>query len=172
MAPQLAAGQFYWDGRRFPQQQQGLMPAVMGQLPMYPMAPTLPSTPTYSRPNSSCSQQPPPTVPTLYSNGPGALTPLPSPQPHAVGTNQKPTILLETEGLDDSFWFPSTPPLSRATSSVSSPNQTCDMLQTPMNPMFSGLDGLEDGKETLESIENPALDWSSCGSPPMTPGKL
>ncbi|KAL2758779.1 hypothetical protein ACRALDRAFT_2026242 [Sodiomyces alcalophilus JCM 7366] len=172
IAPQLAAGQFYWDSRqqaRFPQPQQGLAPAVMGQLPMYPMVPTLPSTPTYSRPNSSSSQQPPPSVPTLYSNGPGAFTPLASPQPHSAGTNQKPTILLDTKGLDDALWFPSTPPLSSAASSVSSPNQQCDMLQTPMNPMFSGLDGLEDGKETLESIENPILDWSICGSPPMTP---
>ncbi|ROT35269.1 hypothetical protein SODALDRAFT_60256 [Sodiomyces alkalinus F11] len=171
MATQMAAGQFYWDSRQqaqFPQAQQVLAPAGMGQLPMYPMVPTLPSTPTYSRPNSSCSQQPP-SVPTLYSNGPGVMTPLASPQPHSAGAHQKPTILLDTEGLDDGLCFPSTPPLSSACSTVSSPNQQCDMLQTPMNPMFSGLDGLEDGKETLESIENPVLDWSSCGSPPMTP---
>ncbi|KAL9949058.1 hypothetical protein D7B24_005937 [Verticillium nonalfalfae] len=136
---------------------------AMAQLPVYPMVPTLPSTPMYSRPNSSCSQVTAP-PPTLYSNGPGVMTPVASPQP----SHQKPTILLETDGMDDNLYFPSTPPLSSAGSSVSSPN-TCDMLQTPMNPMFSGLDGLEDPKEMLEPVESVALDWSSCGSPPMTP---
>lgn len=144
---------------------------VMSQMPMYPMVPTLPSTPVYSRPNSSCSQQAPCAPPTLYSNGPGVMTPVASPQPAA---NHKPTILLETDGLNDSMYFPSTPPLSSAGSSISSPN-SCDMLQTPMNPMFSGLDGLEgidgivDAKETLQPVEIAALDWSTCGSPPMTP---
>jgi hypothetical protein len=48
------------------------------------------------------------------------------------------------------------------------------MLQTPLNPMFSGLDGM-DGKPTcdmdgeLESFPN--LDWSACASPPLTPGE-
>ncbi|KAG7149491.1 hypothetical protein HYQ46_001587 [Verticillium longisporum] len=138
---------------------------AMAQLPVYPMVPTLPSTPMYARPNSSCSRVTAP-PPTLYSNGPGVMTPVASPQP----SHQKPTILLETDGMDDNLYFPSTPPLSSAGSSVSSPN-TCDMLQTPMNPMFSGLDGLEDPKEMLEPVESVALDWSSCGSPPMTPGK-
>ncbi|KAH6690391.1 cutinase G-box binding protein [Plectosphaerella plurivora] len=141
---------------------------VMCQMPMYPMVPTLPSTPIYSRPNSSCSQQAPGAPPTLYSNGPGVMTPVASPQPAA---SYKPTILLETDGLNDSMYFPSTPPLSSAGSSISSPN-SCDMLQTPMNPMFSGLDGIdgiEDVKETLQPVEIAALDWSTCGSPPMTP---
>ncbi|KAM0332409.1 hypothetical protein ACHAQA_002689 [Verticillium albo-atrum] len=148
---------------RFSQQHPQQHHMAMAQLPMYPMVPTLPSTPIYSRPNSSCSQVTAP-PPTLYSNGPGVMTPVASPQP----THQKPTILLETDGMDDNLYFPSTPPLSSAGSSVSSPN-TCDMLQTPMNPMFSGLDGLEDTKEMLEPVEHVTLDWSSCGSPPMTP---
>ncbi|KAM0269855.1 hypothetical protein ACHAQH_009621 [Verticillium albo-atrum] len=148
---------------RFSQQHPQQHHIVMAQLPMYPMVPTLPSTPIYSRPNSSCSQVTAP-PPTLYSNGPGVMTPVASPQP----SHQKPTILLETDGMDDGLYFPSTPPLSTAGSSVSSPN-TCDMLQTPMNPMFSGLDGIEDPKEMLEPVESVALDWSSCGSPPMTP---
>jgi hypothetical protein len=40
--------------------------------------------------------------------------------------------------------------------------------------MFSGLDGFE-GAEGVkaEQLENfPNVDWSSCASPPMTPGKL
>lgn len=145
-------------------QQQHPQPA-MSQMPMYPMVPTLPSTPVYSRPTSSCSQQAPVALPTLYSNGPGVMTPAASPQPAC----HKPTILLETEGINESLYLPPTPPLSSACSSINSPN-SCDMLQTPMNPMFSGLDGLEDGKETLEIVETTAaLDWSNCGSPPMTP---
>lgn len=139
-------------------------PHMQHQMPMYPMVPTLPSTPIYSRPNSSCSVQAPGAPPTLYSNGPGVMTPVASPQP----ATHKPTILLETDGLNDTLYFPSTPPLSSAGSSISSPN-TCDMLQTPMNPMFSGLDGFDGPKETFEPVEIAALDWSSCGSPPMTP---
>jgi hypothetical protein len=45
------------------------------------------------------------------------------------------------------------------------------VLQTPMNPMFSGLDGIDGFKEALEPVETAVLDWSNCGSPPMTPGK-
>ncbi|KAF7548381.1 hypothetical protein G7046_g8699 [Stylonectria norvegica] len=127
---------------------------------MYRMVPTLPSTPVYSRPNSSCSQPP-----TLYSNGPSVMTPTASPQP----ISHKPSIMLETELYDNSY-FPSTPPLSTSGSTIGSPN-SCDMmlLQTPMNPMFSGLDGFDGSKDCLEPAETSVLDWSSCGSPPMTP---
>lgn len=128
------------------------------QMAMYPMVPTLPSTPIYSRPNSSYSQPP-----TLCSNGPGVMTPTASPQP----ISHKPAIMLETELYENSY-FPSTPPLSTSGSTIGSPN-SCDMLQTPMNPMFSGLDGFDGAKDCLESAENSVLDWSSCGSPPMTP---
>ncbi|KAH9242916.1 hypothetical protein K456DRAFT_116235 [Colletotrichum gloeosporioides 23] len=123
------------------------------QMAMYPMVPTLPSTPIYSRPTSSCSQ---PMGPTLYSNGPATMTPVASPQP----MSNKPAIMLETEICEtEHIYYPS-------------PNNTCELLQTPMNPMFSGLDGLdglESFKETLEVPESLAVDWSSCGSPPMTP---
>ncbi|KAL0938992.1 zinc finger protein [Colletotrichum truncatum] len=143
--------------------QQPNMPQHMA---MYPMVPTLPSTPIYSRPNSSCSQ---PMGPTLYSNGPTTMTPVASPQP----MSNKPAIMLETEICDaDGIYYPSTPPLSTSGSAISSPNNSCELLQTPMNPMFSGLegfDGLDSFKETLEVPENLAVDWSSCGSPPMTP---
>ncbi|KXH61570.1 hypothetical protein CSAL01_11534 [Colletotrichum salicis] len=140
-------------------------PTMSQHMPMYPMVPTLPSTPIYSRPNSSCSQ---PMGPTLYSNGPANMTPMASPQP----MSHKPAIMLETEICDDGLYFPSTPPLSTCGSATSSPNASYDLLQTPMNPMFSGLegiDGMEGFKETLEVPENHAVDWSSCGSPPMTP---
>lgn len=126
---------------------------------MFPVVPTLPSTPVYSRPTSANSQ-----LPTLYSNGPSVMTPTASPQPLSMN---KPAIMLETEFYENSY-FPSTPPLSTSGSSIGSPN-TCEILQTPMNPMFSGLDGVDGLKDGLESADTSALDWSSCGSPPMTP---
>ncbi|KAF4998137.1 hypothetical protein FDECE_11872, partial [Fusarium decemcellulare] len=131
----------------------------MQQMPMYPMVPTLPSTPAYSRPNSASNSQPP----TLYSNGPAVMTPAASPQP----MSHKPAIMLENELYENSY-FPSTPPLSTSGSTIGSPS-ACEVLQTPMNPMFSGLDGMDGIKEGLEPAETSVLDWSSCGSPPMTP---
>ncbi|KAM5359432.1 hypothetical protein ACJZ2D_014486 [Fusarium nematophilum] len=140
--------------QHFSQQQQ-----PMQQIPMYPMVPTLPSTPVYSRPGSASNSRPP----TLYSNGPAVMTPTASPQP----VSQKPAILLENELYENSY-FPSTPPLSTSGSTIGSPG-ACEVLQTPMNPMFSGLDGMDGVKDGLESAETSVLDWSSCGSPPMTP---
>lgn len=107
----------------------------------------MPSTPVYSRPGSSCSQPP-----TLYSNG----------------IVHKAALMLEADAYDSSQ-FPSTPPLSTSGSAMGSPKMM-DAMQTPMNPMFSGLDGLC-AKDVFESVETSVLDWSSSGSPPMTPGK-
>ena len=45
------------------------------------------------------------------------------------------------------------------------------MLQTPLNPMFSGLDGREACAMDGELERFPSLDWSACASPPLTPGK-
>lgn len=101
--------------------------------------------------------------PTLYSNGPSVLTPTCSPRPM---TMQKPTIVLDTDF--DTSCYPSTPPMSTSGSTVGSP-KSLDILQTPMNPMFSGLDESAVVKECLEPVETCVLDWSSCGSPPMTP---
>jgi hypothetical protein len=101
---------------------------------------------------------------------PTILTPVASPQPNTH--THRPTIVLDTElNETDGGFYPSTPPLSSSGSVISSPG-SCDMLQTPLNPMFSGLDGIE-GKEVsdvegqLESF--PHLDWSSCASPRITP---
>lgn len=101
---------------------------------------TGPATPVYSRPGSSCAQPP-----TLYSNGPAVA---------------KPSIMLDTDF--DTTYFPSTPPLSSSGSAAGSPSHM-EMLQTPMNPMFSGIDGVK------EIEAEPVLDWSRFGSPPMTP---
>lgn len=138
----------------------------MHQMPMYPIVPTVPSTPLYSRPSSSCSQ-PGVSAQVYHASLAVAMTPMASPQPLAP----KPSIVVETE-FRDSEYFPATPPLSSSSSSVtSSPGTSCDMLQTPLNPMFSGLDGDEGIKaEQLEKF--PSVDWPSCASPPMTPGKF
>lgn len=112
-----------------------------------------------SNTNAATCAQPP----TLYSNGPSLMTPTGSPRP----LHSKPMIMLDTD-LDGGY-IPSTPPLSTSGSTVGSP-KNCDMLQTPMNPMFSGLDGADGVKDTvMESAENNALSWSNAGSPPVTP---
>lgn len=83
--------------------------------------------------------------------------------------------MLDTEsyesGSHDGLCYPQTPALSVAGSAISSPG---DMLSTPMNPMFSGLDhGALAMKEDVDAQEQfPHLDWHHCaGSPPMTPCK-
>jgi len=142
------------------------------QMGMFPIVPTLPSTPIYSRPSSSGSQPPMHKSFTGMLGMPATLTPMASPQPIA----HKPAMMaLQTDLCEaNGSYYPSTPPLSSSGSVISSPG-SCDMLQTPMNPMFSGLDGVE-RKPVIEldgQLENfPHLDWSNCASPPMTPGKL
>lgn len=135
------------------------------QMQLLPTVPVLPSTPIYSRPSSSCSQPPMHAKP--YTSMPmTSMTPMASPQPM---TQVRPNIMLETElKREQEAYYPSTPPLSSSGSVISSPG-SCDMLQTPLNPMFSGLEGVE-GKVApvkLESFSH--LDWTSCSSPPLTP---
>jgi len=133
---------------------------------VFPAVPTLPSTPMYPRPNSPGSLVQ--TRPRMFHGLASTLTPLASPQP----LTHKPTMVLDTDISEaDSMYYPSTPPLSSSGSAISSPG-SFDMLQTPLNPMFSGLDGVG-GKEVC-NVDNlaesfPTLDWSSCTSPPMTP---
>lgn len=126
--------------------------AMFAQHPQQGMYAQAPSNGLYAQP------------PTLYSNGPSVMTPTGSPRPMSA---QKPAVLLDT---DVDAWYPSTPPLSTSGSTVGSP-RNYDALQTPMNPMFSGIDDGEMVKEGFETTEPSMLDWSSCGSPPMTPGK-
>jgi hypothetical protein len=155
------------------------------QMPMLPVVPPLPSTPVYSRPGSSCSQ--PPLLPKAPSNSsntaaptsapmmtvlPSALTPLASPVPISI----KPTIVLDTEFGDVdglSVYSPATPPLTSSASSsvINSPSSCAEALQTPLNPMFSGLDGKDFGDLDGELEPFPTLDWSGCASPPLTPGE-
>lgn len=147
-------------------------------VPMLPSSP-LPSTPVFSRPSSSCSQPPMPqqSKPSFTSAPQQVLTPQASP----VRMHQqlhRPTIVLDTEsyesGSHDGLCYPQTPALSVAGSAISSPG---DMLSTPMNPMFSGLDhgalAMKEDVDAQQPIEQfPHLDWHHCaGSPPMTPRK-
>jgi len=161
------------------------MAVGMHQLPFYSMVPSLPqmhmmpmhpvsSTPVYTRPNSACSQ--PAMSHQLYSTGPTVLTPAPSPRPTMRAVNKAPKKLTTVAkshvgNLDadasspcDSPYLPATPPLS-CSGSVGSPSG-CDALQTPMNPMFSGLDGF---KDSFDIADNLSIDWSTCTSPQLTP---
>ena len=138
------------------------------QMSLLPVAPTLPSTPIYSRPGSS--GLPPNMHPKQFAAIlPSNLTPMASPQPLA---HSRPTIMLETElKREHDAHYPTTPALSSSGSVISSPG-SCDMLQTPLNPMFSGLESFEGKPTVVESrMESfPNLDWTSCASPPLTPG--
>jgi len=150
------------------------------QVPMYhqhPQPMPMPSTPIYSRPSSSCSQ--PPMYNKMFTSGYiGDLTPMASPRP----LYQKPTILIhdhsprmrvEREMEGDMYYYPATPPLSASGSTMSSPSHT-DMLPTPLNTVFFGVESFEGVKEGCQGeVQSENLaggDWARGGSPPMTPG--
>ncbi|KAF3769029.1 hypothetical protein M406DRAFT_98857 [Cryphonectria parasitica EP155] len=143
-------------------------------VPVLPSSP-LPSTPVFSRPSSSCSQ------PSMNQTSKPSFTSAPqqvlTPQASPVRMHQqlhRPTIVLDTDKFEgvDGMCYPQTPALSTAGSVMSSPG-SCDMLATPLNPMFSGLDGSAMGlkeEEVAQPVEQfPNLEWHSCASPPMTP---
>ncbi|CAK7234306.1 hypothetical protein SCUCBS95973_008890 [Sporothrix curviconia] len=147
----------------------------------------MPPTPTYSRPSSSSSQpqiqmpqpqqvlmsQPQPLK--SYVNGPVAYPVVGSNARRSiVGANGKPTIMLETDFVDvDGLRLPSTPPLSSTTSSAIGSPSACDMLATPLNPMFSGLDSFKAAKDVssadVAAEQFNAAAWSNCASPPFAP---
>lgn len=169
--PQQQQHHAYAQHHHVPQQIQ-----VFPPVPVLPSSP-LPSTPVFSRPSSSCSQPPmnQSCKPSFTSAPQQVLTPQASP----VRMHQqlhRPTIVLDMEKFDgaDASCYPQTPALSTAGSAMSSPG-SCDMLATPLNPMFSGLDhsvmGMKE-EEVVQPVEQfPNLDWHGCSSPPMTPGK-
>ena len=76
--------------------------------------------------------------------------------------------------MDMHHYLPSTPPLSAAGSSMSSPLSSNDMLPTPIGEVFlaQGVEGVKEGCEGEVHSEILAnIDWSRAGSPPMTPCK-
>ncbi|KAI1420998.1 hypothetical protein F5Y12DRAFT_770357 [Xylaria sp. FL1777] len=142
---------------------QQMQPQMQPQ--MYPMVPTLPSTPIYSRPNSSSSQAIPAK---MFATIPSNVSPQ---RPNTFMVNHPGKLMLETDICDnDAFYYPATPPLSTSGSSMGSPAHMQDVLSTPLNPMFSGLDGLEmikaDDETASKSLEN--MDWANYNSP-VTP---
>lgn len=158
----------------FSQQPSVPMPMHYHFQPMHAMQP-IPSTPIYSRPDSASSQPPMPIYNQAYQMN---MTPMASPRP----MYQKPTILIqdhsprvmmEQECNEAVYYYPATPPLSASGSAISSPSN-CEILPTPMNSTFFGLEGFEGVKEGCEGdvqAENLAgNEWARCGSPPMTPG--
>ncbi|OKP15228.1 Zinc finger protein [Penicillium subrubescens] len=109
-----------------------------------------------------------------------SMTPIASPQPSqmkpAIFVQQgSPALMpIDTRFINaDLYAFPSTPPLSSAGSSISSPPSANGTLHTPINDSFFAfekVEGVKEGCETdvhTEILANP--DWSRCDSPPMTP---
>jgi C2H2 transcription facotor len=118
-------------------------------------------------------------APKLPMHSQMSLTPIASPQP----THMKPSIMIQQQNgspalmpLDtrfDFYGFPSTPPLSSAGSSISSPPSTCGMIHTPVNGSFTleTMEGVKEGCESEVQAEILAKpDWSRSDSPPLTPG--
>ncbi|TAQ89533.1 hypothetical protein B7494_g2137 [Chlorociboria aeruginascens] len=143
------------------------------QFPVYHQHVRMPSTPIYSRPNSSCSQPPMPTQ--MFNAAFSAnMTPMASPRPmyqrpSILVQGHSPNLILESDATEaDMYYYPATPPLS-ASGSISSPSS----IATPSNTMFCGLGGFEGVKEGCEGeVQSENLaggDWARCGSPPMTP---
>ncbi|RAK82525.1 putative C2H2 transcription factor (Seb1) [Aspergillus fijiensis CBS 313.89] len=108
------------------------------------------------------------------------MTPIASPQP----SHLKPTIVvqqgspalmpLDTRFVGNDFYaFPSTPPLSTAGSSISSPPSSIGSLHTPINESFFAFEKVEGVKEGCESDVHAEIlanaDWTRSDSPPMTP---
>lgn len=162
---------FYQPGHQHPENRQHghflphLHAAAQKHQNVFPIVPTLPSTPIYSRPSSSGSQ--PPMHPGFFNGLPMTLTPQGSPQ----FFHHRHSIALDTDVSDtDNYSYPSTPPLSSSGSVISSPG-SYDGLQTPMNPMFSGLDGFESmSKKVCDDSQLESFpDWSSCPSPTISP---
>lgn len=168
----LAAAPFYYyapesKAAHFTHQQQ---PAHA--LYHHPPMPSLPSTPVYSRPSSSCS----PRSVAVAGAGASSLTPMVSPRP----IYHRPMLLIqdpamrfkyEHEGPEgDWYAHPATPPLSATSTTMSSPS-AADYLATPLHGLFGHevFEGVKMGCEGEVQAENLAGDWARCGSPPMTP---
>jgi hypothetical protein len=164
----------------FPQHPLMLQSLSMFHHGLAPAPSSMPTTPVYTRPNSSSSQLSAPmfapattssssSAPTLFSNAPPTImTPMASPRVPPLNLT-KATMMRDAEFSDcGSPFLPSTPQLSSFGGSVGSP---CEMLQTPVNPMFSGfdVDSLHGGGGGDYEVEGWSLDVSVCGSPPMTP---
>ncbi|KAH8428484.1 putative C2H2 transcription factor (Seb1) [Aspergillus melleus] len=107
------------------------------------------------------------------------MTPVASPQPSHmktafVGQHGSTLMPLDTRFVSSDYYaFPSTPPLSTAGSSISSPPSTNGTLHTPLQDSFFAFEKVEGVKEGCEGEVHAELlanaDWTRSASPPMTP---
>ena len=110
------------------------------------------------------------------------MTPIASPQPSnfkaALAVQGSPALMpIDTRFVSHDYYsFPSTPPLSTAGSSVSSPPSSIGSLHTPLNENFFTLEKVEGVKEGCEEDVHAEIlanvDWQRSASPAMTPGEL
>ncbi|KAL3473556.1 hypothetical protein BJX99DRAFT_195688 [Aspergillus californicus] len=106
------------------------------------------------------------------------MTPIASPQPSnlkASLTAGSPALMpIDTRFVSHDYYaFPSTPPLSTAGSSVSSPPSINGAVHTPINDSFFAFDKVEGVKEGCEGEVHAEIlaniDWQRSASPAMTP---
>ncbi|KAL4885497.1 hypothetical protein BJY04DRAFT_134846 [Aspergillus karnatakaensis] len=107
------------------------------------------------------------------------MTPIASPQPSnlkaTLAVQGSPALMpIDTRFVSNDYYaFPSTPPLSTAGSSVSSPPSTNVTLHTPINDSFFTFEKVEGVKEGCEGDVHAEIlaniDWQRSASPTMTP---
>ncbi|KAL4960406.1 putative C2H2 transcription factor (Seb1) [Aspergillus stella-maris] len=107
------------------------------------------------------------------------MIPIASPQPSnfkaALAVQGSPALMpIDTRFVSHDYYsFPSTPPLSTAGSSVSSPPSSIGSLHTPLNENFFTLEKVEGVKEGCEEDVHAEIlanvDWQHSASPAMTP---
>lgn len=109
------------------------------------------------------------------------MTTIASPQPSnfksSLAVQGSPALMpIDTRFVGNEYYaFPSTPPLSAAGSSVSSPPSSNGNLHTPIDNFFTleKVEGVKEGCEGEVHAEILAnVDWQRSASPAMTPGKL
>ncbi|KAL5333545.1 hypothetical protein BJX70DRAFT_57119 [Aspergillus crustosus] len=107
------------------------------------------------------------------------MTPIASPQPSNLKAGLAMHGSLALMPIDtrfvssDYYAFPSTPPLSTAGSSVSSPPSSIGSIHTPVNDSFFTFEKVEGVKEGCEGDVHAEIlaniDWQRSASPTMTP---
>ncbi|KAL4865257.1 hypothetical protein BDV12DRAFT_200295 [Aspergillus spectabilis] len=107
------------------------------------------------------------------------MTPIASPQPSnfkaTLAVQGSPALMpIDTRFVSNDYYaFPSTPPLSTAGSSVSSPPSSTGTLHTPINDSFFTFEKVEGVKEGCEGDVHAEIlaniDWQRSASPAMTP---
>ncbi|KAA8648932.1 hypothetical protein EYZ11_002405 [Aspergillus tanneri] len=158
------------------QQYYGQMHAFQRASQHQPLQHGLPDQPIYaSQPMMNMHQM----ATTNAFRGSMNMTPVASPQPShykaaVVAQHGSNLMPIDTRFVSNDYYnFPSTPPLSTAGSSISSPPSTSGTLHTPINDSFFTFEKVEGVKEGCENDVHAEIlanaDWSRSASPPMTP---